>query len=200
MSDVAVLACQGMGKRFTSGPSEVQVLDGIDFVLARAEQAAIVGASGSGKSTLMHCLGGLDQPTSGSVMLMGEPFSGLDRAAAVFAPLQLFHQHGYEFEYLDLVRLAQEPLGHLDAYDTVVIIGQFEYVPHAALAQLETYLASGGNLFLASNEFAIFRVRLDDVWQQLTTYKYDFTTEDPLYGSGSLELAGTRSSVKKPSR
>ena len=78
MSDIAVLACQGMGKRFTSGPSEVQVLDGIDFVLARAEQAAIVGASGSGKSTLMHCLGGLDQPTSGSVTLMGEPFSGLD--------------------------------------------------------------------------------------------------------------------------
>ena len=78
MSDASVLACQGMGKRFTSGPSEVEVLDGIDFALARGEQTAIVGASGSGKSTLMHCLGGLDRPTSGSVTLMGQPFSSLD--------------------------------------------------------------------------------------------------------------------------
>ncbi len=78
MSDASVLACQGMGKRFTSGPSEVEVLDGIDFALARGEQTAIVGASGSGKSTLMHCLGGLDRPTSGSVTLMGRPFSSLD--------------------------------------------------------------------------------------------------------------------------
>ncbi len=78
MSDGSVLACYGMGKRFTTGPSEVQVLDGIDFALARGEQTAIVGASGSGKSTLMHCLGGLDRPTSGSVTLMGQPFSSLD--------------------------------------------------------------------------------------------------------------------------
>ena len=78
MSDATVLACRGMGKRFTSGPSEVEVLDGVNFALARGEQTAIVGASGSGKSTLMHCLGGLDRPTSGSVTLMGKPFSGLD--------------------------------------------------------------------------------------------------------------------------
>jgi lipoprotein-releasing system ATP-binding protein len=78
MSDAAVLACRDMGKCFTSGPSNIEVLKGIDFALAPGEQAAIVGASGSGKSTLMHCLGGLDQPTAGSVTLMGEPFSTLD--------------------------------------------------------------------------------------------------------------------------
>lgn len=78
MNESAVLGCSGMGKTFTGGPSEVRVLEGIDFSLARGEQVAIVGASGSGKSTLMHCLGGLDQPSVGEVTLMGGPFSSLD--------------------------------------------------------------------------------------------------------------------------
>jgi lipoprotein-releasing system ATP-binding protein len=67
-----------MGRRFTTGPAEIEVLNGVDFALARGEQVAVVGASGSGKSTLMHCLGGLDAPTSGEVLLMGQPFSRLD--------------------------------------------------------------------------------------------------------------------------
>jgi lipoprotein-releasing system ATP-binding protein len=78
MSDTSVLSCHGVGRRFTSGPADVEVLRDVDFALARAEQVAIVGASGSGKSTLMHCLGGLDEPSSGEVRLMGRPFSTLD--------------------------------------------------------------------------------------------------------------------------
>ena len=77
-SDSTVLACRGVGKRFSNGPSSVEVLTDVDFSLSRAEQVAIVGASGSGKSTLMHCMGGLDEPTSGDVTLMGKPFSALD--------------------------------------------------------------------------------------------------------------------------
>ena len=78
MNEGGVLACRELDMAFMSGPAPVQVLNNVDFELARGEQVAIVGVSGSGKSTLMHCLGGLDQPTAGEVTLLGQPFSRLD--------------------------------------------------------------------------------------------------------------------------
>jgi lipoprotein-releasing system ATP-binding protein len=77
-SDDNVLSCHALDKMFDSGPARVEVLRNVEFRLSRGEQVAIVGASGSGKSTLMHCLGGLDLPTSGTVKLMGQAFSSLD--------------------------------------------------------------------------------------------------------------------------
>jgi len=77
MNNESVLACHGLAKTFDTGPARVQVLREITFELQRGEQVAIVGASGSGKSTLMHCLGGLDLPSAGEVVLLGRPFSTL---------------------------------------------------------------------------------------------------------------------------
>ncbi len=51
-----------------SGPEALHVLDGIDLDIGKGEMLAIVGASGVGKSTFLHILGGLDRPTSGSVV------------------------------------------------------------------------------------------------------------------------------------
>jgi lipoprotein-releasing system ATP-binding protein len=75
--NTAVLACRNVGKTFRQGDYSVQVLDHIDFSIARGERVAIVGASGSGKSTLLHILGGLDTPSTGSVTLHGEDFATL---------------------------------------------------------------------------------------------------------------------------
>jgi lipoprotein-releasing system ATP-binding protein len=55
--------------------SELPILEGVEIAIAGGEAVAIVGASGTGKSTLLHLLGGLDRPTTGSVLLDGRDLS-----------------------------------------------------------------------------------------------------------------------------
>jgi len=74
MSDV-VLAGKDLVMRFDEGPQKLEVLHGVSLEIHRGEFVAIVGSSGSGKTTLLHLLGGLDQPSSGEVFLLGKPFS-----------------------------------------------------------------------------------------------------------------------------
>ncbi len=78
---VSVLAAEGLARRYESGPASTTVLADVSFAVGAGESVAIVGASGSGKSTLLHLLGGLDQPTSGSVTLLGQPLASLSDAA-----------------------------------------------------------------------------------------------------------------------
>jgi len=83
MSDAGdeVIVARQLQKRFVEGSGasriDVHVLQGVDLTVRRGETLAIVGASGSGKSTLLHLLGGLEAPTSGSVLLCGRDFTTL---------------------------------------------------------------------------------------------------------------------------
>lgn len=83
MSDpnVAILRAEGLGKTFDDGRLRLDVLQNIDLEIQQGERVAIVGASGTGKSTLLHCLGGLDQPSSGEVWVAGQRMSTLSDAA-----------------------------------------------------------------------------------------------------------------------
>jgi lipoprotein-releasing system ATP-binding protein len=72
-----VLSCTGLGKTFGEGDLALQIFSDITFSVAGGERIAITGASGSGKSTLLHLLGGLDEPTSGEVMIAGKSLQHL---------------------------------------------------------------------------------------------------------------------------
>ena len=73
----AVLAAAGLHKTHGSGPTEVVAVDGVDLDVQAGEIVAITGRSGSGKTTLLNLLGGLDEPTSGTVELLGESLATL---------------------------------------------------------------------------------------------------------------------------
>lgn len=77
MAPAPVLECRALSKKFIDGKLQVEVLRNIHLKVAAKEQIAIVGASGSGKSTLLHLLGGLDQPTEGSVFIAGKDINRL---------------------------------------------------------------------------------------------------------------------------
>jgi len=63
------LETRELTREYRVGPSIVRALDGLNLDVKRGEFLAVLGVSGSGKSTLLHLLGGLDTPTSGSVVV-----------------------------------------------------------------------------------------------------------------------------------
>lgn len=76
-----MLQCQGLTRVYREGPQDLTVLNQLDLQVRAGERVAIVGSSGSGKTTLLNLLGGLDRPSEGSVVIAGEPLSGLNEAA-----------------------------------------------------------------------------------------------------------------------
>lgn len=66
-----ILICRSVVRRFLEGESTLEVLSGVDLSVQESERIAIIGTSGSGKTTLLQIMGGLDDPTSGEVIIGG---------------------------------------------------------------------------------------------------------------------------------
>ncbi len=81
---MADLSVEHLGKRFDSAGGSLDVLRDVDLQMSRGEALAITGPSGAGKSTLLYIVGTLDQPTAGTVQVLGQnPFSlNADKLAA----------------------------------------------------------------------------------------------------------------------
>ena len=97
---MAVLEVKDLTKEYGQGDSRVVALDQVSFCVERGEFVAIVGASGSGKSTLMNMIGGIDNPTSGDVIIEGKNIGGLSEdELAIFRRRNL----GMIYQFYNLV-------------------------------------------------------------------------------------------------
>ena len=80
-----ILKIDHLSKVYGEGENQVRALDDVSFSVEKGEFVAIIGPSGSGKSTLLHILGGVDQPTSGTVVMDGQDvYTQNEEALAVF--------------------------------------------------------------------------------------------------------------------
>ncbi|HKP08892.1 MAG TPA: ABC transporter ATP-binding protein [Microbacterium sp.] len=84
-----ILSVRGLRKVYSTGGGEVEAVRDLTFDLQPGELACLVGPSGSGKTTLLKCIAGLLAPTSGQVLLDGEPVSGPPKKMAV-----VFQEYG----------------------------------------------------------------------------------------------------------
>lgn len=95
-----ILKAVNLRKIYGQGETEVRALDGINLEVEKGEFVAIVGTSGSGKSTLLHIIGGLDNPTSGQVIVDGQNLSHMtDEELTIFRRRNI----GFVFQQYNLV-------------------------------------------------------------------------------------------------
>lgn len=79
-NSVPVLQCRGLSMVYNQGPEQIKVLSDVELSVEAGERIAIIGVSGSGKTTLLNLLGGLDNPTEGSVAVQGADLAPLNES------------------------------------------------------------------------------------------------------------------------
>ena len=107
---MAILETKNLKKIYGSGENEVHALDGVSISVEEGEFVAIIGTSGSGKSTLLNMLGGLDRPTSGSVVVRGKELMQMkDEQLTIFRRRNV----GFVFQNYNLLPI-------LNVYENIV--------------------------------------------------------------------------------
>ena len=105
-----ILRAHNVTKIFRQGEKELAVLCGITQEFEAGQSYAVTGVSGSGKSTLLHILGGLDEPTSGTVSFLGTVFQhARDRSAVLNKNLGFVFQFHYLVKELSVLENVMLP-------------------------------------------------------------------------------------------
>ncbi len=108
---MSILQTIDLKKHYGTEPNITRALDGVNFDLDEGEFVAVVGTSGSGKSTLLHMMGGLDTPTSGTVIVRGEELAKKnDEQLTIFRRRNI----GFIFQNYKLVPI-------LNVYENIVL-------------------------------------------------------------------------------
>ena len=123
-----LITLKNVTKTFGSGETQVQVLRGVNLDVREGEFLVILGESGCGKSTMLNIIGGMDQPTSGSVI-----FDGKDYANASDEELTAFRRRavGFIFQAYNLMPT-------LTAEENLNFIGELAENPMTAAEALES--------------------------------------------------------------
>lgn len=106
-----ILRTENLKKYYDESVVPVKAIDEVNITVNQGEFVAIVGTSGSGKSTLLNMLGGLDRPTSGSVIIDGKSIFDLkDEELTIFRRRKI----GFVFQAFNLVPV-------LNVYENIVL-------------------------------------------------------------------------------
>lgn len=108
---MSILQTTALKKYYGTEPNITRALDGVTFSVEQGEFIAVVGTSGSGKSTLLHMMGGLDTPTSGSIMVREKELAKMnDEQLTIFRRRNI----GFIFQNYNLVPI-------LNVYENIVL-------------------------------------------------------------------------------
>ncbi|HEY0202035.1 MAG TPA: ATP-binding cassette domain-containing protein [Burkholderiaceae bacterium] len=112
----AVVDIHGLWTVFGHGPTAFAVHQDLDLTVLRGEVLSLVGGSGTGKSVLLRQILGLEQPTRGTVRVMGQPASGMLTGAGASSRVGMLFQQGAlfsAFSVIDNIAFALRELGTL---------------------------------------------------------------------------------------
>ena len=182
--DGIVASAIDLTKVYGSKDNEVMALDHVNVEFKRGEMTAIMGPSGSGKSTLMHCMAGLDAPSSGKVMVEGLEVSSMnqkqltdlrrEQIGFIFQSFNLVPTLSAEENILLPLQIAKRPIDR-DWFNQVVkVVGLEKRLTHRP-SQLSGGQQQRGNLDSRSSRevLGFLRDSVRDYGQSIVMVTHD---------------------------
>lgn len=180
-----ILKVKNLCKNYGKGETLVKALDNVSFSVEKGEFVAIVGASGSGKSTLLHLLGGVDRPTSGSIVIDGEDIYKLNETnLAIFRRRQV----GLIYQFYNLI-----PILNVKENITLPILLDGKVVDEAYLNELIETLDLQNRVNHLPNELSGGQQQRVSIGRALMNHPALLLADEP---TGNLDSKASRDIVE----